>query len=135
MTLGRLRREIEPVTAAQFYNFLGRWQHTAPGTQLHGADGLLEIIRQLQGYEIPHALTANQPIEWNVPLRDHDHVFLKGHRIMVQIQSTWFPLIDRNPQKFVPSIYKASASDFMPATQRIYCSPKMPSHLVLSVIR
>jgi len=91
--------------------------------------------RYLQGYEIPHALTANQPIVWNVPLRDHDHVFLKGHRIMVQIQSTWFPLIDRNPQKFVPSIYKASASDFMPATQRIYCSPKMPSHLVLSVIR
>jgi len=91
--------------------------------------------RYLQSYETPHALAANQPIEWNIPLRDHDHVFLKGHRIMVQIQSTWFPLIDRNPQKFVPSIYKASASDFVPATQRIYCSPKMPSHLVLPVMR
>jgi ATP-dependent helicase Lhr and Lhr-like helicase len=55
MTLGRLRREIEPVTALQFYNFLGRWQHTAPGALLHGADGLLEILRQLQGYEIPAA--------------------------------------------------------------------------------
>jgi ATP-dependent Lhr-like helicase len=55
MTLGRLRREIEPVTALQFHNFLGRWQHTRPGSQLHGADGLLEIIRQLQGYEIPAA--------------------------------------------------------------------------------
>jgi len=82
----------------------------------------------LQSFETPHALTANQPAEWKVPLRDHDHVFLKGHRIMVQIQSTWFPLIDRNPQKFVPSIYKAAASDFIPATQRVYCSMPMLSH-------
>ena len=55
LTLGRLRREIEPVTAAQFQRFLYRWQHLAPGTQLHGADGALQIIRQLQGYEIPAA--------------------------------------------------------------------------------
>jgi len=54
---------------------------------------------------------------------------------MVQIQSTWFPLIDRNPQKYVPSIYKAAASDFTPATQRVYCSPQMPSHLVLPVMK
>src|SRR5437867_1693406 len=90
--------------------------------------------RYLQSFETPHALAPNQPLEWNVPLRDHDHVFLKGHRIMVQIQSTWFPLIDRNPQKFVPSIYKAVASDFTSATQRIYCSPAMPSHVVLPVM-
>ena len=75
--------------------------------------------RYLESYETPHALTANKPTEWNVPLRDHDHVFLKGHRIMVQIQSTWFPVIDRNPQKFVPSIYKATATDFVTATQRV----------------
>jgi uncharacterized protein len=90
--------------------------------------------RYLSSYEKPQALKANQPTEWNIPLRDHDHVFLKGHRIMVQIQSTWFPVIDRNPQKFVPSIYKAAASDFVSATQRIYCSTKMPSHLVLPVV-
>jgi len=90
--------------------------------------------RYLTSYETPHPLTANKPTEWNVPLRDHDHVFLKGHRIMVQIQSTWFPVIDRNPQKFVPSIYKATAADFVPATQRVYCSPSMPSHLVLPVM-
>ena len=54
--------------------------------------------------------------------------------MMVQIQSTWFPLIDRNPQRFVPSIYEATASDFVPAIQRIYCSPTMPSHLVLAII-
>ncbi|MFZ0997840.1 MAG: CocE/NonD family hydrolase [Candidatus Sulfotelmatobacter sp.] len=90
--------------------------------------------RYLASYEKPHALKPNQPTEWNVPLRDHDHVFLRGHRIMVQIQSTWFPVIDRNPQKFVPSIYKAAASDFVSATQRIYCSGAMPSHLVLPVV-
>ena len=70
-----------------------------------------------------------------ISLRDHDHVFLKGHRIMVQIQSTWFPLIDRNPQKFVPSIYQATSSDFVPATQRVYCSSEFPSHIVLPVVR
>jgi putative CocE/NonD family hydrolase len=91
--------------------------------------------RYLQSFETPRAIIANQPTDWNIPLRDHDHVFLKGHRIMVQIQSTWFPLIDRNPQKFVPSIYKAVASDFVPATQRVYCSPEMPSHLVLPVMK
>jgi uncharacterized protein len=91
--------------------------------------------RYLDSFETPHPLTPNKAREWNVPLRDHDHVFLKGHRIMVQIQSTWFPVIDRNPQKFVPSIYKATTADFVPATQRIYCSPEQPSHLVLPVIK
>jgi hypothetical protein len=90
--------------------------------------------RYLKSFEQPHALVANEPTEWNVPLRDHDHVFLKGHRIMVQVQSTWFPVIDRNPQKFVPSIYKAQASDFTAATQRIYSAPGMESHIVLPVM-
>ena len=90
--------------------------------------------RYNQSYEHPQPLVANQPAEWKVPLRDHDHVFLRGHRIMVQIQSTWFPVIDRNPQKFVPSIYQAKASDYVPATQRVYCSPKLPSHIVLPVM-
>ena len=90
--------------------------------------------RYLVSNEHPHPLVAGTPIEWTVPLRDHDHVFLKGHRIMVQVQSTWFPVIDRNPQKFVPSIYKATASDFVKATQRIYSSPQLPSHIVLPVM-
>jgi putative CocE/NonD family hydrolase len=90
--------------------------------------------RYLASYEKPAPLAPNQSTEWNVPLRDHDHVFLKRHRIMVQVQSTWFPVIDRNPQKFVPSIYQATAADFIPATQRIYCSAEMPSHLVLPVM-
>ncbi len=90
--------------------------------------------RYLASFEKPAALVPNKPTEWNIPLRDHDHVFLKGHRIMVQVQSTWFPLIDRNPQKFVPSIYKAAATDFARATQRVYCSSEFPSYLVLPVM-
>ena len=90
--------------------------------------------RYLASNEKPQPLIANKPIEWHIPLRDRDHVFIKGHRIMVQIQSTWFPVIDRNPQKFVPSIYNATAEDFVPATQRVYCSPELPSHIVLPVM-
>jgi uncharacterized protein len=90
--------------------------------------------RYLASYENPRPLTPDKPTEWNIPLRDRDHVFLKGHRIMVQIQSTWFPVIDRNPQKFVPSIYRATAEDFVRATQRVHCSPDLPSHIVLPVM-
>jgi uncharacterized protein len=90
--------------------------------------------RYLESFEKPHPLAPNKPTEWKIPLRDHDHVFLKGHRIMVQVQSTWFPVIDRNPQKFVPSIYKATASDFLAANQRIYCSAGMPSYVLLPVM-
>jgi putative CocE/NonD family hydrolase len=90
--------------------------------------------RYLHSYEHPTPLKANQSEKWDIPLRDHDHVFLKGHRIMVQVQSTWFPVIDRNPQNFVPNIYQAKAADFVPATQRVYCTEEMPSHIVLSVM-
>ena len=60
-----------------------------------------------------------------VPLRDHDHVFKAGHRIMVQIQSTWFPVIDRNPQTFVVNPYRAKASDFVKATQKVCSGSKV----------
>jgi putative CocE/NonD family hydrolase len=90
--------------------------------------------RYLASYERPAPLIPNLPTEWDISLRDHDHVFLKGHRIMVQVQSTWFPLIDRNPQKFVPSIYQAKAQDFVKATERVYSSPAFASHIVLPII-
>ncbi|HET8967168.1 MAG TPA: CocE/NonD family hydrolase [Candidatus Acidoferrum sp.] len=90
--------------------------------------------RYLNSFEHPTPLQSNKPAQWEIPLRDRDHVFLKGHRLMVQIQSTWFPLIDRNPQKFVPSIYQATSADFISATQRVYCSPQLPSYIVLPVV-
>jgi hypothetical protein len=90
--------------------------------------------RYLKSYEQAHPLPPNVPVEWNIPLRDRDHVFLKGHRLMVQVQSTWFPLIDRNPQRFVPSIYQAQAADFIKAIQRVYCSASRPSRVILPVL-
>jgi predicted acyl esterase len=87
-----------------------------------------------KSFEHPAPLTPNEPTLFPIPLRDRDHVFLKGHRIMIQVQSTWFPLIDRNPQKFTPSIYTATAADYVSATQRVYCSPSLPSHIELPVM-
>jgi uncharacterized protein len=91
--------------------------------------------RYNRSYEHPHALTPNEPTEFVIPLRSHDHVFLRGHRIMVQVQSTWFPLIDRNPQSFVRSIYTATAKDYVTATQRIYASRSLPSQITLPLVR
>ena len=64
---------------------------------------------------------------FTIDLHTADHVFKKGHRIMVQVQSTWFPLYDRNPQKFVPNIFEAKEADYQKATQKIYRSKKYPS--------
>ena len=97
-------------------------------------DGLTTRGRYLTSFATPHPLAPNKPTVWTIPLREHDHVFLKGHRIMVQVQSTWFPAIDRNPQKFVRSIYDAKASDYVKATQRVFGSPSLPSHIVLPVV-
>jgi len=90
--------------------------------------------RYLDSFERSAPLTPNKPRRWDIPLRDRDHVFLKGHRIMVQVQSTWFPVIDRNPQTFVPNIAKAHASNYVAATQKVYSAPDMPSRIILSVV-
>jgi len=71
--------------------------------------------------------------EYVIDLHTNDHCFLRGHRIMVQVQSTWFPLIDRNPQTFVPNIFQASEGDYRPATQQIYRSRQFPSSIELPV--
>ena len=85
-------------------------------------------------YEKPAPVVANQVTPYTVDLHGADYTFLKGHRIMVQVQSTWFPLIDRNPQRFVPNIYRAKDADFVSATQRIFRSERYPSHLDVSVV-
>lgn len=81
--------------------------------------------RWLQGTDRPRPLTANKVVAWDVPLRSHDHVFKAGHRIMVQVQSSWFPVIDRNPQKFVANIAKAAPGDFVKAEQRVCAGSKV----------
>jgi predicted acyl esterase len=76
----------------------------------------------------------NEVAEYRFSLHGQSYRFAKGHRIMVQVQSTWFPVIDRNPQTFVPNIFEAKASDYRAATQRVYRSTKYPSHIVLPVV-
>jgi putative CocE/NonD family hydrolase len=91
--------------------------------------------RYRESFEKANALKADTPLEYRIDMRGNDHTFLKGHRIMVQIQSTWFPLYNRNPQKFVPNIFTAPASEYQPATQKIYRSAKYASCINLSVAR
>ncbi len=69
-----------------------------------------------------------------VALGDRCHTFLKGYRVMVQIQSSWFPMFDRNPQRFV-DIYHAKPSDYQAATQRVYRTAARPSHVTMTVAR
>jgi predicted acyl esterase len=87
-----------------------------------------------KSFEKPEPMPPNkvEKIEYVMP--DINHTFMKGHRIMVQIQSSWFPLVDRNPQKFV-DIYKATEADFQKATERVYHSAQYGSHLKLSIAK
>jgi putative CocE/NonD family hydrolase len=87
--------------------------------------------RYRNSFEHPEPIPSGQVLEYKIDLHTNDHVFGKGHRIMVQVQSTWFPLIDRNPQTFVPNIYEAAAADYVKATQRIYRSADAPSSILL----
>jgi uncharacterized protein len=86
-------------------------------------------------FERPEPITPGKVTPYTIDLHTNDHCFLKGHRIMVQVQSTWFPIIDRNPQKFVPNIFKATASDYIKATQRIYRSKEYPSNVEVPVVQ
>jgi putative CocE/NonD family hydrolase len=90
--------------------------------------------RYRNSYAKPEALVPNQPTKIEFELRDRYHRFLKGHRIMVQIQSTWFPVIDRNPQTFV-NTYTAKPADFRTATHRVFRSSQRPSGVKVNVLR
>lgn len=95
-----------------------------------------EIMRARfrKSFEKPEPLKPNQITEIAFRLQDVLHTFKKGHRIMIQVQSTAFPLFDRNPQKFVPNIYKADEKDFIKATHRIYHDRKNASRLEVQII-
>ena len=87
-----------------------------------------------KSFEHPEPVVPNRVTPFNIDLHTNDHTFLKGHRIMVQVQSTWFPIIDRNPQKYVPNIFKARASDYQKTTQRIFRSKLHPSNVEIPVV-
>ena len=90
--------------------------------------------RYRQSYEKPSAMNPKRVEEVVVPLQDFHHTFKKGHKMMVQIQSTWFPLVDRNPQQFI-NIFKAKDTDFIKATHRILRSAAYPSNIELGIMK
>jgi putative CocE/NonD family hydrolase len=90
--------------------------------------------RYRNSFEKPEAIAPNQVTPFSVDLHSANHVFKKGHRIMVQVQSTWFPLYDRNPQKFVPNIFEAKDADYQKATQTVYRSKQYPSSVAIDVL-
>ena len=90
--------------------------------------------RWRKGYEKPIPMVPNEPTTIEFALQDVFHTLQPGHKLMVQVQSTWFPLIDRNPQTFVPNIYKAKESDFRTATMRVHHSKSQPSSITFGVL-
>jgi uncharacterized protein len=88
-----------------------------------------------QSFEKPTPIASNQVNEYVIDLHSNNHSFKKGHRVMVQVQSTWFPLYDRNPQKFIDNIFNARPSDYQTATQRVYESSQYPSRVTLPIMR
>jgi uncharacterized protein len=90
--------------------------------------------RYRESLEDPKPLASDKPLKYRFALPAANHVFLPGHRIMVQIQSSWFPLYDRNPQTFVPNIFWAKPEDYRKAVQRIYHAPSQESFVELPIV-
>ncbi len=90
--------------------------------------------RYRERLDSPKAIAPNVPLLYKFTLPTANHVFLPGHRIMVQVQSSWFPLYDRNPQTFVPNIFWASAGDYKKATQRVFHSGEHASFIDMPVV-
>ena len=85
-------------------------------------------------YSNPEPFVPGEVTEVAFELQDVLHTFKRGHQIMVQIQSTWFPLVDRNPQSWVPNIFEAEEEDFVKATHRVYRSSDHPSSVELFIL-
>jgi putative CocE/NonD family hydrolase len=90
--------------------------------------------RYRESLETPKPIPSNEPLLYRFNLPTANHVFLPGHRIMVQVQSSWFPLYDRNPQTFVPSIFWAKPEDYRKAVQRVYHAPGQASFVELPMV-
>jgi predicted acyl esterase len=90
--------------------------------------------RYRESFERPEAIPANSPQTYTFALPTANHTFKAGHRIMVQVQSSWFPLYDRNPQTFVPNVLFAKPGDYVRTTQRIYRSKGATSAIDLPVV-
>jgi putative CocE/NonD family hydrolase len=114
-------------------------EHTPDGVQLSGYEQMVrsEVIRGRfrNSYEHPEPFVPGQVTTVRLPLQDVYHTFKAGHRIMVHVQSTWFPLVDRNPQTYVENIFKAEESDFVSHTHRVFHTPQRASYLEVRSLR
>ncbi len=110
-----------------------RTDHTMSGYMLMVSNEVFRA-RFRDSFETPKPLTPGQVTPIKYSLRTQNYRFKKGHRIMIQVQSTWFPLIDRNPQTFVPNIFAAKETDFRPATIRVHRSPTAASNVMLPIV-
>ena len=90
--------------------------------------------RYWEGFSAANAIPANTVTQFTVDLHDQLYRFRQGHRLMVQVQSTWFPLYDRNPQRFVPNIFNAAAADFRAQQHRVWHTAQYPSHVSVMVV-
>jgi uncharacterized protein len=97
----------------------------------------MEVIRgrYRKSFSNPSPLIPGKVEELVIDLHDINHEFLKGHRLMIQVQSTWFPIIDRNPQKYIPNIFEAKESDFTKATETIYCNGQYATYIELPTVK
>jgi uncharacterized protein len=118
--------DVYPEEVAENHR-MGGYQFMVAGEVLRG--------RYHKGFDKPQPLVPNQVTEFNVDLIHKDHSFKRGHKIMVQVQSTWFPVIDRNPQKYVTNIFKATDADYIAARQRIFRSKQFASGIKLPVVK
>jgi putative CocE/NonD family hydrolase len=141
---GTLAREMTlagPIQAELYVSTSGTdsdWVVKLVDVQPDGRQILIrsEVLRGRfrNGYEKPEPFVPNQPAKISLELQDVLHTFAKNHRLMVQICSSWFPLVDRNPQKFVPNVFEAVETDFIATTQRVYRSGKYASSVQVGVL-
>jgi predicted acyl esterase len=113
-------------------------EHTPEGVELDNYHQMVrsEVIRGRfrNSYEKPEPFEPGKITYVDLPLQDVYHTFKKGHRIQIQIQSTWFPLIDINPQSYVDNIFEANPSDFTKQTHRVYHSEQYPTNIEVDIL-
>lgn len=114
-------------------------EYTAANMRMGGYQQMVrsEVFRGRfrNSYEFPEPFIPGEITSVSFPLQDVLHTFKKGHRLMIQIQSSWFPIVDRNPQKYVDNIFYAEEEDFVPSIQRVYSFGKQASHIEIKILK
>jgi putative CocE/NonD family hydrolase len=138
---GELFADLYASTSGTDSDFVVKLIDVFPNSSTDAMDGYQMLVRgepmrakYRKSWSKPEPMKPNEVTHIPFAMPDINHTFKKGHRIMIHIQSTWFPLVDRNPQKFL-NIYQAKDEDFQKATQRIYRSAKFPTHLKISLLK